>query len=112
MMLRGRGYSTKRYETLNTAYHSKPTPLQEASYDVYLIGLVRKDNVEAFSEMMSCGVSSAVIRPSADLRTTPSLIAPTRSVGGTFIKDAPAEDPEALAPMPALKDELMLFHHC
>jgi hypothetical protein len=62
-MLRGRGYSTKRYETLNTAYHSKPTPLQEASYDVYLIGLVRKDNVEAFSEMMSCGVSSNPCNP-------------------------------------------------
>jgi hypothetical protein len=63
MMLRGRGYSTRRYEALNTAYHNKPTPLQEASYDVSLISLIRKDDVEGFSDMMSCGISSNPCNP-------------------------------------------------
>ena len=57
-MLRSRGYSTKRYESLKTSYHNKPTPHQLASYDVFLIGLVRKHDVEQFREIMQTGISS------------------------------------------------------
>lgn len=57
-MLRSRGYSTKRYDSLKTSYHNKPTAHQLASYDVFLIGLVRKHDVEQFREIMQTGISS------------------------------------------------------
>ena len=56
-MLRSRGYSTKRYKTLQSAYYNKVTPFQEASYDVYLIGVVRKDDVDEFREIIQSGIS-------------------------------------------------------
>jgi len=56
-MLRNRGYSTKRYNTLQSGYYNRPTPLQQASYDVYLIQLVRQNQVDEFSEVISCGLS-------------------------------------------------------
>jgi hypothetical protein len=55
--LRKRGYSTKRYATLNSAYYKKPTDLQMASYNIYLINLVRNDDLETFQECMTCGLS-------------------------------------------------------
>lgn len=57
LLLRSRGYSTKRYETLKTAYYSSPTPLQQASYDLYLVGLVKKNDLVALSDAISCGLS-------------------------------------------------------
>ena len=56
-MLRSRGYSTKRYKTLQSAYYNKITPFQEASYDVYLIGVVRRDDVDEFKAMAESGIS-------------------------------------------------------
>ena len=55
--LRSRGYSTKRYKALRSAYYNKPTPLQQESYDLHLIGLVRQNNVQAFQEIIKSGVS-------------------------------------------------------
>jgi hypothetical protein len=40
-VMSSRGYSTEKYKTLQTGYHNKPTVLQNASYDLYLIGIVR-----------------------------------------------------------------------
>lgn len=57
-LLESRGYySTQRYETLNTAYSNQPTALQQASYHLHLIDLVRKRDLEAFSEIVHCGIS-------------------------------------------------------
>jgi len=56
-MLRSRGYSTKRYNTLHSGYYNRPTPLQQASYDVYLIQLIRRNQVAEFSQTISCGIS-------------------------------------------------------
>lgn len=56
-LLRDRGYSTKRYATLQTAYYCHPTPLQLASYDTYLIELVRRDIHCALEDALSVGLS-------------------------------------------------------
>lgn len=56
-MLRSRGYSTKRHKTLQSAYYNKRTPFQAASYDVYLIGVVRSDDDATFKKMIECGIS-------------------------------------------------------
>jgi len=54
---RSRGYSTERYCTLKTAYHNRPTPLQIASYDAYLISLVKRGQVDAVRAMFGAGIS-------------------------------------------------------
>jgi hypothetical protein len=55
--LEERGYCTHTFNTLDTAYYIKPTPLQLASYDVYLIGQVRAHQPEGLLEMIQCGLS-------------------------------------------------------
>ena len=55
--LRSRGYSTQRFKTLQTSYHNRPTPLQEASYSVHMIGLVRGGEVEKLKDIMASGIS-------------------------------------------------------
>lgn len=56
-MIRSRGYSTKRFKTLQSAYYNKPTPLQQASYDVNLINYLRSNNIEGLKIIMSSGIS-------------------------------------------------------
>ena len=57
-MLRYRGYSTKRYPTLQSSYYNNPSPHQRASYNIHLIGLIRRHDVENFEELMKAGLSS------------------------------------------------------
>jgi hypothetical protein len=56
-MIRSNGYSTKRFKTLQSAYYNKPTPLQNASYDVYLIDVVKAYDYDLLKSMMSAGLS-------------------------------------------------------
>ena len=56
-MLRSRGYSTKRYEALKSAYKNTPTALQQASYDILMIGIIRGNNLMAFEQAIACGLS-------------------------------------------------------
>jgi len=56
-MMRSRGYSTKQYKTLETAYYNKPTELQEASYHLYLKELIRLGDVKKFRAVMASGIS-------------------------------------------------------
>lgn len=56
-MLRSRGYSTQCYKTLSTSYYNRPTPLQQASSDAYMHGLVHHNDVNTFQKVMSCGIS-------------------------------------------------------
>lgn len=44
-------------ESLKTSYSKSPSPLQKASYDVYLIGLVRKNDIENFKQIVESGIS-------------------------------------------------------
>ena len=55
--MRSRGYSISSYESLKTAYHNKPTALQQASYDVHLIGLVKNGDVAALRCCLAAGLS-------------------------------------------------------
>lgn len=57
VMIHSRGYSTRRYRTLQTGYYSKPTDYQQASYHVNLVKLVRHHQVEAFRSVVSSGIS-------------------------------------------------------
>ncbi|GAX10949.1 hypothetical protein FisN_2Lh479 [Fistulifera solaris] len=56
-LLKSRGYSAEKIEALKTSYSKTPSPLQKASYDVYLIGLVRKNDVDNFKQIVESGIS-------------------------------------------------------
>jgi hypothetical protein len=55
--VKSRGYSATTYATLATAYYNKPTPLQLASYGVYVIDMIRDGNTVAVQEVLSLGIS-------------------------------------------------------
>jgi Ankyrin repeats (3 copies) len=55
--MKSRGYATKRYSTLKTAYHNKPTALQKASYDLHLIGVIKSGESEDLNEILKAGIS-------------------------------------------------------
>ena len=57
VMIHSRGYSTRRYRTLQTGYYSKPTEYQQASYHVNLVKLVRNHDVEEFQAILESGIS-------------------------------------------------------
>jgi Ankyrin repeats (many copies) len=57
-LLLARGYTTKRYPALRSAYCNRPTPLQLVSYDAKLIEIIVKSQDEdSLREILSCGVS-------------------------------------------------------
>jgi len=56
-MIQPRGYSTERYNTVNSAYHNKPTKLQVASYDLHLKELMRNNKVDEFNAVLASGIS-------------------------------------------------------
>jgi hypothetical protein len=56
-MIRSQGYSTRRFQTLQSAYYTKPTPLQRASYDVYMIDAVKAFDHEILAAVMEVGLS-------------------------------------------------------
>lgn len=56
-MIRSRGYSTKRFKALQSAYYNKPSLLQLASYHAYLIDLVRDHNYSKLTAILQVGIS-------------------------------------------------------
>jgi Ankyrin repeats (3 copies) len=56
-IMKSHGYSTKRYNTLRTAYHNKPTALQKASYDLHLIGIVKESDATNLDDILKAGIS-------------------------------------------------------
>ena len=56
-MIRSQGYSTKKFQTLQSAYYNKPTPLQIASYDLHLIDTVKAFDNDKLAAMISAGLS-------------------------------------------------------
>lgn len=52
-----RGYSTRRFKTLETGYYSKPTKLQRASYHLHMVQLVGNNNVKEVRAILQCGIS-------------------------------------------------------
>ncbi|CAB9513974.1 ANK [Seminavis robusta] len=57
VLIHSRGYSTRRYRTLQTGYYSKPTAFQQASYNVYLVKLVRANDIENLRAVIQAGIS-------------------------------------------------------
>eukprot|EP00523_Entomoneis_sp_CCMP467_P015388 CAMPEP_0168774658 /NCGR_PEP_ID=MMETSP0725-20121227/5111_1 /TAXON_ID=265536 /ORGANISM="Amphiprora sp., Strain CCMP467" /LENGTH=388 /DNA_ID=CAMNT_0008824265 /DNA_START=118 /DNA_END=1284 /DNA_ORIENTATION=+ len=56
-LLQERGYTTTAYDTLNTGYYTKATPMQIASYGPHMIKLVRAGDAEAIRATMKAGLS-------------------------------------------------------
>jgi Ankyrin repeats (3 copies) len=56
-LIRSRGYSTKPYPTLEGGYHYRPSELQKASYDPYLVSLVQQNRQGEICQMLDCGIS-------------------------------------------------------
>jgi hypothetical protein len=56
-MISQRGYSTLTYRSLQTAYYSKPTLLQKASYSTHMINIVKSGDVDALRDLLSQGLS-------------------------------------------------------
>jgi Ankyrin repeats (3 copies) len=56
-LMRNRRYSVERVNTVETAYRNKPTPLQRASYQSFLVNLAKGNNEEALIELLSSGLS-------------------------------------------------------
>jgi hypothetical protein len=57
VLIHSRGYSTRRYRTLQTGYYSKPTAFQQASYNVYLVKLVRANDLDKLRAVLKSGIS-------------------------------------------------------
>lgn len=57
-MIFSRGYSTKRYASLECAYYNEPTRIQEASYSPYILGLIKQDDVPSIRTLMQNGLST------------------------------------------------------
>jgi Ankyrin repeats (3 copies) len=57
-MIRSRGYSVTTYATLQSAYYNKPCPLQEASYGVHLVGLVKSGDAGGLRSALAAGLST------------------------------------------------------
>jgi hypothetical protein len=51
-MLKSRGYSTKHYKTLETAYYNRPTRHQMDSYNQNVIALVRTRDYTSFETLL------------------------------------------------------------
>jgi hypothetical protein len=56
-LIHSRGYSTRRFTTLQSAYYNKPTPLQQASYDSHLLEVTRKRDFDKLKSVLSSGIS-------------------------------------------------------
>jgi hypothetical protein len=56
-MIRFQGYSTRRFKTLQSAYYSKPTPLQRASYELFMIDVVKAFDHDTLASSMASGLS-------------------------------------------------------
>jgi hypothetical protein len=56
-MVRSQGYSIRRFKTLPSAYYNKPSPLQRASYELYMIDVVKAFDHETLASAMAAGLS-------------------------------------------------------
>ncbi|KAL7562286.1 hypothetical protein ACA910_014505 [Epithemia clementina (nom. ined.)] len=65
-LLKERGYSNRKFSTLQTAYRNDPTPLQRACFHAYFLNMLMKEhtrdrescsNLEDIQAILECGVS-------------------------------------------------------
>jgi hypothetical protein len=57
-LLKSRGYSTRRFNTLDSAYYNTPTPLQLASYGAHFLNVMFRDEDKvALQAALECGLS-------------------------------------------------------
>jgi Ankyrin repeats (3 copies) len=56
-MLKKRGYCTTVFSSTNSAYYNRPTPLQQASYDLYLVNVAKNGDTKKLKEIIDAGLS-------------------------------------------------------
>jgi Ankyrin repeats (3 copies) len=56
-MIRSRGYSTIRYKALECGYYYRPSELQQASYDPYIIRVVKQNRGNELRQLLQGGMS-------------------------------------------------------
>ena len=56
-MIRSQGYSTRKFHTRQSAYQNKPTLLQQATYHVHLINVVKAYDYGLLDSILATGVS-------------------------------------------------------
>ena len=56
-MLKQRSYSTTSFSSIESAYYNRPTPLQQASYDLYLIDVAKNGNIDKLKDIFNAGLS-------------------------------------------------------
>jgi Ankyrin repeats (3 copies) len=56
-LMSNRGYRVDRVHTIDTAYYSKPTPLQKASYQGFLINVAKSGDVDGLADLLTSGLS-------------------------------------------------------
>lgn len=56
-MLKKRGYCTTVFSSTSSAYYNRPTPLQQASYDLYLINVAKHGDTKKLQEIFNAGLS-------------------------------------------------------
>ena len=57
-MLQSRGYSITRFHVLHSGYNNKSTPLQQLSYHVHIIDLVKSNQIKKLQSLFSSGLST------------------------------------------------------
>ena len=57
VLIHARGYSTRRYRTLQTGYYSKPSEYQQASYHVNIVKLLRTNEIDKLRSIIESGIS-------------------------------------------------------
>lgn len=62
-LIQARGYSTQNFCSLEGAYYCKPTELQQASYGVKTVQVVRQSDEDALTQMLDCGLSPNPCNP-------------------------------------------------
>jgi ankyrin repeat protein len=57
-LLNSRGYSTKRYSVHQSGYHNKATKIQQLSYHVHIIDLVKNNDIDELRLLFAAGLSA------------------------------------------------------
>ena len=57
-MMMSRGYMVTSYPSIRSAYYNRPTLLQQASYDLFLVEVAKSGKTEKLKDMINAGLST------------------------------------------------------
>ena len=56
-MMKTRGYSATSYSSIRSGYYNRPTQLQQASYDLFLVEVAKRLQTKKLKDMINAGLS-------------------------------------------------------